>query len=316
MVATMEPAARFGELIKGEALRRAWEQTEVKVVVGDGAEWIWNLADEHFPDAIHVVDLFLFHSKERLSELARLLFRGDEMEAWRKAALDEPAAGDAGSLLDRLRAVDTTRLAKEKAKELGRAVHYFTVNRERMHYAEFRASGLLVGPGWSRLAARRSWPHVLSSRGCAGRSAGPVQSSPCGRHRLGGARSGSGLTDTARTTRLAYRNDAHPPIPALACISFSPVIRISPPRSGWPPHLDSLASDVGEYAVQRPGHVGEIECVYEQRCCLDLAAAVRAQEAAELLRVGPSPPRGLLRSRSRGVLRGRGAASGSFPGCP
>src|SRR5205809_1356816 len=55
-----------------------------------------------------------------------------------------------------------------------------------------------------------------------------------------------------------------------------------------------MASDVREYAVQRRRHAGEIARVYEQRRCLDLAAAVRAQEAAELLRVGPSPPRGLL----------------------
>ena len=114
MVATMEPAARFGELIKGEALRRGWEQSEVKVVIGDGAEWIWNLADEHFPNAIQVVDLF--HSKQRLSELARLLFGGGEMEAWRKAALEELDAGDLGSLLDRLRAVDATRLPRRRRR--------------------------------------------------------------------------------------------------------------------------------------------------------------------------------------------------------
>src|SRR5215471_62744 len=56
-----------------------------------------------------------------------------------------------------------------------------------------------------------------------------------------------------------------------------------------PPHLN-----VRQYAVQRPGHAGEIERIYEQRRGLDLAAAVRAQEAAELLGVGPSPPGRLL----------------------
>jgi hypothetical protein len=28
------------------------------VILGDGALWIWNLADEHFPEAIQIVDRF------------------------------------------------------------------------------------------------------------------------------------------------------------------------------------------------------------------------------------------------------------------
>jgi len=27
-------------------------------VIGDGAIWIWNIADEHFPTAIQIVDLY------------------------------------------------------------------------------------------------------------------------------------------------------------------------------------------------------------------------------------------------------------------
>lgn len=154
MVATMEPAARFGELIKGEALRRGWEQSEVKVVIGDGAEWIWNLADEHFPNAIQVVDLF--HSKQRLSELARLLFGGGEMEAWRKAALEELDAGDLGSLLDRLRAVDATRLPRRRRRSWA---ELSTTSRSTGNGCTTRNSERVAsswGPGWSRPAARRS----------------------------------------------------------------------------------------------------------------------------------------------------------------
>jgi len=36
-----------------------------------GAEWIWNLADLHFPGAIQIVDLY--HARQHLWELARKL---------------------------------------------------------------------------------------------------------------------------------------------------------------------------------------------------------------------------------------------------
>jgi len=37
-----------------EAKRRGWEQAVDKEVVGDGAPWIWNLAQEHFYDGQQV----------------------------------------------------------------------------------------------------------------------------------------------------------------------------------------------------------------------------------------------------------------------
>jgi hypothetical protein len=43
--------------------------------MGDGAEWIWNLADLHFPGAVQIVDLY--HARQHLWELARSMHPGD-----------------------------------------------------------------------------------------------------------------------------------------------------------------------------------------------------------------------------------------------
>ena len=56
-VGAIETAEEFGFRIYTEAWRRGWEWATVKVVIGDGAVWIWNLADQHFPGAIQIVDL-------------------------------------------------------------------------------------------------------------------------------------------------------------------------------------------------------------------------------------------------------------------
>jgi hypothetical protein len=72
-LATFAPAARFGQLVDAEARRRGSHHIRQLVALGDGAVWIWNLADELFPAATQIVDLF--HAREHVHELATLATR-------------------------------------------------------------------------------------------------------------------------------------------------------------------------------------------------------------------------------------------------
>ena len=71
-VGAMETAEEFGKRLYVEAWKRGWSRAEKKVVMGDGAEWIWNLADQHFPGAVQIVDLY--HARQHLWGLARKLY--------------------------------------------------------------------------------------------------------------------------------------------------------------------------------------------------------------------------------------------------
>jgi hypothetical protein len=55
----IETAEEFGKRIYLEAWKRGWSRAETKVIIGDGAEWIWNLAEQHFPGAVQIVDLYI-----------------------------------------------------------------------------------------------------------------------------------------------------------------------------------------------------------------------------------------------------------------
>ena len=77
-VAAIEPAREFGPRLYREAWNRGWERAEKKVVIGDGAEWIWNIADDHFPGAVQIVDIF--HARQHLWEVARKLYPGQDTE--------------------------------------------------------------------------------------------------------------------------------------------------------------------------------------------------------------------------------------------
>ena len=52
--------------------------------MGDGAEWIWNLAALHFSGALEIVDLY--HARQHLWEVARQLYPNDQgkQKAWMK----------------------------------------------------------------------------------------------------------------------------------------------------------------------------------------------------------------------------------------
>ena len=62
----IQTAEEFGKRLYLEAWKRGWGRAEKKVVMGDGAEWIWNLADLHFPGAVQIVDLY--HARQHLWE--------------------------------------------------------------------------------------------------------------------------------------------------------------------------------------------------------------------------------------------------------
>ena len=80
----IETAEEFGKRIYLEAWNRGWSRAQKKVVMGDGAEWIWNLAQQHFPGAVQIVDLY--HACQHLWELARKLHPNDQLvqKAWVK----------------------------------------------------------------------------------------------------------------------------------------------------------------------------------------------------------------------------------------
>jgi hypothetical protein len=75
-VRAIESAMEFGKRLYLEAHHCGWNRAQKKVVMGDGAEWILNLADLHSPEAIQIFDLY--HARQRLWNVARLLYPGEE----------------------------------------------------------------------------------------------------------------------------------------------------------------------------------------------------------------------------------------------
>jgi hypothetical protein len=142
----IETAEEFGKRIYLEAWKRGWSRAEKKVVMGDGAEWIWNLAAQHFPGAVGIVDLY--HARQHLWELGRKLHPNDEgkQKAWMKVhqrrLLDK---GKIEKLVFALRSIVSTN--PEVVEKIRTEADYFERNAARMRYPKFRRQHLFVGSG-------------------------------------------------------------------------------------------------------------------------------------------------------------------------
>jgi len=142
----IETAEEFGKRLYVEAWKRGWSRAEKKVVMGDGAEWIWNLAEQHFPGAVQIVDLY--HARQHLWDLARRLYPNNEagQKAWmklhQKRLLDK---GKIEKLVAAIRSIHSTN--SEVADKIRIEADYFDRNADRMCYPKFRKQRLFVGSG-------------------------------------------------------------------------------------------------------------------------------------------------------------------------
>jgi hypothetical protein len=141
----MESAEEFGRRRQVEAWERGWSRAAKKVLSGEGAEWIWNIAEPHFPGAIQSVDLY--PARQPLGELARAVYPSEETEQkrWVRAQQSKLDSGGIEKLVRSRRGLETAdpQLADKLRVEAG----YFQRTAARMRYPEFRAQKLFVGSG-------------------------------------------------------------------------------------------------------------------------------------------------------------------------
>ncbi|MCL5885247.1 MAG: ISKra4 family transposase [Deltaproteobacteria bacterium] len=144
-VGAIEPAEAFGLRIYAEALRRGLAEAQRVVVLGDGAEWVRNIAQTHFPGATQILDLY--HAREHVANLCKILFgtAGKKTTQYRIRWWTDLDHGRVEKIVGQAREKppNDPDSAAKAAAEIG----YLGKNTERMRYAQFRAQGLFVGSG-------------------------------------------------------------------------------------------------------------------------------------------------------------------------
>lgn len=148
-VATRAGLDAFKQQLYAEAVRRGVRKAETVLILGDGAVWIWNLADSQFKGAKQRVDLF--HVKEHLWELAAELHgKGTpEAEKWVRPYLRwlDRRKNGALDVIDDLQKARCEAISPDKKEVLDRELGYMKRHCERMDYKAARIKGQPCGSG-------------------------------------------------------------------------------------------------------------------------------------------------------------------------
>jgi hypothetical protein len=141
----IETASEFSRRIYTEANQRHWHRAQTKVVIGDGADWIWNITAEQFPGVIEIIDLY--HARQHLWELGAKLHPHDETakRRWVMAHQHLLDNGKIEKLVIKLRTIAPRNPELEAI--FCTEANYFEHHAERMRYPKFRNQNLFVGSG-------------------------------------------------------------------------------------------------------------------------------------------------------------------------
>jgi hypothetical protein len=145
--AAIEGCDAFGAHLREESDRLGVTTAPEVTVLGDGAEWIWNLAAEHWPQAACVLDVY--HALEHVSDAVKGAFgeateaTGAQTKAGRESLL---AGGKAG--LERWLTTAFAAVPEGRSTDpLIELAAYVAKHPTRLNYAQRLASGRSIGSG-------------------------------------------------------------------------------------------------------------------------------------------------------------------------
>ncbi len=155
VVAEIEEAQEFGRRCQDEA-RRLGILPEVGCevlvsaglnVLGDGAEWVWNLAGARLVGASQTLDVY--HGVEHLAEVGReALGQGPEMGAWLEGARRKLVADGYCGVCEVLASPAGDEQGQQRMQaKAAEVLNYFCGHRDRLGYAARLRRGQVIGSG-------------------------------------------------------------------------------------------------------------------------------------------------------------------------
>lgn len=157
-VGAIETANLFGRRLYAEAVRRGLYQAKRVVVLGDGAEWVKNTAQNQFGYAQFIIDFY--HASEHIGDLCRALFDRNPKytDTYRDRWTEYLLEGNIEAIIKQA----TQFLPKNpNAKKDARTqINYFEKNKDYMRYGKYREQNLFIGSGVVEAACK----HLVGAR--------------------------------------------------------------------------------------------------------------------------------------------------------
>lgn len=148
--ADMTTASEFSSLVWATGFQRHAQLARELIFIADGAEWIWNIIANNFPNAVQILDWF--HAVEHLLPVAQAVFNTPDQQAnWCKKMKQWLWDGELTAFFNQFETLMLTF-----CHDVIRKTHaYFLNHRDRIRYAYFRQQGYQIGSGTIESAAKQ-----------------------------------------------------------------------------------------------------------------------------------------------------------------
>lgn len=143
----------FARRLHREALRGGLGRARHTLVAGDGAAWIWNVAQDRWAGATQVLDFY--HASQHLWELGHALHGGDDAAAarWVEPRRHQLRHGKEQRVLREIARLEVKET--EAGEIIRREQNYFANQARRMNYQSLARRGWPIGSGPVESACRQ-----------------------------------------------------------------------------------------------------------------------------------------------------------------
>lgn len=146
MVANVEESSLFAERVRAETDRLKVTTAGDVTVLGDGAEWIWNLAADVVPQAVGVLDVY--HAIEHIGTAVKAIGGETAEAALRRQSGSLAVVTDGKAGIERWIAAAFGELPPGSGgDELRALASYLGSHPTRLSYAQRLANGRSIGSG-------------------------------------------------------------------------------------------------------------------------------------------------------------------------
>lgn len=137
------PAREFSSLVWATGFEQKADMTKELIFVADGADWIWRIVDQHYPQAVQIVDWY--HACAYIAPVAKIAFSDPKkQEEWAENVKSDLWEGKLDAVIDACKQCVDPQRDDDPAQK---AVTYYQNNRQRMDYARYRQRGYQIGSG-------------------------------------------------------------------------------------------------------------------------------------------------------------------------
>ena len=157
-VAGREDAQKFGLRLYNSLRTRHLDEQGLRLILGDGAPWIWNLADTYLPGVAQLLDFY--HASEHLYATAKAIWTDKTAHRWWQRRLQQLKEGKIDNFFEALKRLVRTHNTDDPGISPTRLLQYLEENRNRLIYRWAINNNLPIGSGAVESAAR----HIVQQR--------------------------------------------------------------------------------------------------------------------------------------------------------